>query len=81
MPVHPKDRLLLGMSWKETVYVNMTLPFGLQSAPIIFSATADGLQWIIKQEGVQSLFHYLDDFITVGKPGSLECATYLQLIK
>ena len=81
VPVHPEDRLLLGMSWKQTVYVNMTLPFGLRSAPIIFSAVADGLQWIIEQEGVQSLFHYLDDFITVGMPGSSECATNLRLIK
>ena len=53
-PAHPEDRLLLGMSRKQTVYVyvNMTVPFGLQSTPIIFSAVANGLQWIIEQEGV-----------------------------
>ena len=36
VPVHPQDRRLLGMFWKDTVYVDATLPFGLRSAPLIF---------------------------------------------
>ena len=41
------------------------LPFGLRSAPKIFSAVADGLQWILVQKGVTHLLHFLDDFIFV----------------
>jgi len=41
------------------------LPFGLHSAPKIFSAVADGLQWILVQKSVTHLLHYLDDFILV----------------
>ena len=35
VPVHPEDRLLLGMSWDDEVYVDSVLPFGLRSAPKI----------------------------------------------
>ena len=45
VPVHPKDGLLLGMYWNETVYVDAALPFGLRSAPLIFSALADAVLW------------------------------------
>ena len=38
---------LLGMCWKSKVYVDKYLPFGLWSAPLIFSAVADALQWIM----------------------------------
>ena len=44
VPVHPEDRPLLGMAWNGKVYLDKVLPFGLRSAPIIFSAIADALQ-------------------------------------
>ena len=37
LPVHPEDRLLLGMEWQGQVYVDTALPFGLRSAPKIFT--------------------------------------------
>ena len=80
IPVHPDDRLLLGMLWKEQLLIDKVLPFGLRSAPIIFSAVADALQWVIQQKGVRHLFHYLDDFITVGPPHSNACQHNLEAI-
>ena len=38
VPIHPDDRLLLGMRWNGQLFCDATLPFGLRSAPIIFSA-------------------------------------------
>ena len=81
VPVHPEDRPLLGMAWNGKVYLDKVLPFGLRSAPIIFSAIADTLQWIIQVQGVEFLFHYLDDFITIGRPASIECTNNLSIIK
>ena len=52
VPVHLEDRLLLGMSWNGALYVDAALPFGLRSAPKIFNAVADTVEWILKQEGV-----------------------------
>ena len=37
VPLHPDDRLLLEMKWKGEVFVDSALPFGLRSAPKIFS--------------------------------------------
>ena len=36
IPVHPSDRLLLGVLWQGEVFVDAVLPFGLCSAPKIF---------------------------------------------
>ncbi len=32
IPVHPEDRLLLGMHWRDRLYIDAALPFGLRSA-------------------------------------------------
>ena len=58
VPVHPEDRWLLGMLWKGKLFVDKTLPFGLRSAPKMYSAVADAMQWILTQEGVATI-HYL----------------------
>ena len=47
VPVHPEDRLLLGMMWEGKVYADKTIPFGLRSAPLIFTAVADALMWMM----------------------------------
>lgn len=77
VPVHPEDRLLLGMKWKDQTYIDKTLPFGLRSAPLIFTAVGDGIEWAMRKGGVQCVFHYVDDFITLGRPGSDECTSNL----
>ena len=43
----------------STMSIQYTLPFGLRSAPKIFNAVADALQWVVKQNGVTYLEHYL----------------------
>lgn len=81
IPVHPDDRLLLGMSWDGELLMDTVLPFGLRSAPMIFSAVADSLEWIFQHEGVTCSMHYLDDFLTMGLPQSQECAGNLERIQ
>ena len=61
IPVAPGDRVLLGMSWKVAVYVDTVLPFGLRSS-------ADALLWILRQNGIRNIFHYLDDFLCLRVP-------------
>ena len=65
IPVHPHDQHLLGVRWNDSYYIDRMLPFGLRSAPKIFSAVADALQWMLSQRGITNLLHYLDDFIFV----------------
>ena len=53
--------------------MDAALPFGLRSAPKIFTALADAIEWIAKSQGVQHLWHYLDDFVICGEPDSEQC--------
>ena len=32
------------------------------------------------REGVQAVYHYLDDFVVLGPPGSETCAEHLQIL-
>ena len=52
---------------ENSVYIDRALPFGLRSAPKIFSAVADAVQWILQSRGISNSLHYLDDFILVAK--------------
>jgi hypothetical protein len=80
IPVHCDDGHLLGMSWRGKVYIDSVLPFGLRSAPKIFSSIADALEWILLQHRVSLSLHYLDDFLTAGAPDSDQCRHNLNLI-
>ena len=73
IPIHPDDRWLLGMMWEGHLFIYTALPFGLRSAPKIFSAVADAVELILQQESMRTVMHYLDDFLLIGAPSSDEC--------
>ena len=55
IPVHPQDRLLLGVMWRGQRYVDGALPFGLRSGPKLFNAVADALLWIMGSMALRKL--------------------------
>ena len=61
------------MLWDGDLNINTALPFGLRFAPKIFTAIADAAEWVVKQKGVDSEIHYLDDFLLIGPTASPEC--------
>ena len=74
VPAHSDDRYLLGMKWQAKFFIDLVLPFGLRSAPYIFSSFADLLVWILTHNyGINFLLHYLDDLHTLGTPNSPVC--------
>ena len=79
IPVHPHDRPLLCTQWKDTIYLDTRLPFGLRSAPKLFTAIANTVLWIIWLNGVPWSIHYLDDFLIFGPPASSDCYQFLQI--
>jgi len=81
IPVSPADCHYLGTEWKGNIYVDAKLPFGLRSAPKIFNAVADTLEWCLATEGVEVVYHYLDDFSVLGPPESEQCYQSLGLLK
>ena len=68
--VHPQDQYLLGISWDGSTYVDRALPFGLRSAPKLYTALADAMAWALFVRGIRFLLHYLDDFLFISPPNS-----------
>ena len=68
IPIHPEDHHLLDISWEGRTYVDRALPFGLRSAPKIFSTVADMMVWALHMAGIEHLIHYLDDFLFLIAP-------------
>ena len=62
------------------LFIYTTLPFGLRSAPKIFTAVVDAPEWIARQQGVMTILHYLDDFLIIGSPESIECMANVALV-
>ena len=50
--------------------MDQSLPFGLRSAPKLFTAVADAMTWALFSAAKEFLLHYLDDFLFVGRPMS-----------
>ncbi len=69
------------MEWDGKEYIDGMLPFGLRSAPKIFKAIADALEWCTRQAGVEEVFHYLDDYIVLGPPDSDLCQWCLDTLE
>ena len=40
------------MKWREQLFIDTTLPFGLYSAPKIFICLADSIEWMLKKSEV-----------------------------
>ena len=79
LPVKSQQRHMLGMQWQGKFYIDLALPFGLRSAPKIFTRFADALQFLLEKEVcVSNLQHYLDDFFLVGPPNSNICKRHLE---
>ena len=61
------------MFWNKKFYIDTCLPFGLRSAPKLLNILADLLSWILDEQGVSPVIHYLDDFLTMGEADSARC--------
>ena len=75
IPVH---QVALGFEMAGLTICDTVLPFGLRSAPKIFSAVADALLWNMHQNGISYALHYLDDFLFAGEALSLVCEGNLE---
>ena len=76
-PVHPDDWHLLGFSL-DGLFVDLCLPFGLRSSVNRFTALADTLLWIMKNNlNIQFCRNYLDDYFLAGKAKSDKCQKHM----
>lgn len=71
--MHPADQPKLGVKWNGSIYIDRALPFGLHSAPKLFSALTDGFMWFLHTSGIRYGLHYLDDFLILGPANTQAC--------
>src|SRR5579859_4221235 len=68
IPVSPLDHWLFLFEWNGILYIDLFLPFGLRTAPLLFNLFAEGLHWILDWICGRDLVHYLDDFLLFDDP-------------
>ncbi|XP_071575169.1 uncharacterized protein [Temnothorax nylanderi] len=65
VPIHPDDRKFLCFQWRGVVYAFAALPFGLSTAPYIFTKILRPVTTYLRRRGFSSVL-YLDDFLMFG---------------
>ena len=70
------------MRWRDKIFIDLCLAFGLRSACLIFNNFADILEWILKFCAfIWFLIHYLDDFFMCTPANSSKCQDCLERAK
>lgn len=69
VPVHPDDQHFLQFSWGGELYQFVAMPFGLASAPRVFTKLLKPLASYLRSRGVR-LVVYLDDILIVASSES-----------
>jgi len=62
VPIHPSSRKYLRFQFREETFQFRALPFGLSSAPWIFTKVMGQVKALAQEDGIQ-LFLYLDDWL------------------
>lgn len=74
LPIHPDDFHLLGIKIDGKYYVDRMLPMGLSLSCSLFEKFSTFLHWLVSyKSNLNSLDHYLDDFIFAGGKLSQDC--------
>ena len=61
LPVDPHDYHLLGVSWRDQVFIDTALPNGLRTASTACQRTTNAVKYMHKQDGHDAV-NYVDDF-------------------
>ena len=70
IPMAPSQRRLLRFQWQGTVYQFNCLPFGLSSAPWVFTKTTRPIMTILRTMGLRVII-YIDDILVMANTESL----------
>ena len=68
-PIRPDQQHHLCVLWKERVYVDRAVMFGLASSAGVFGRIADMLVAIYHKAGFTALLKWVDDFFVIRLPG------------
>jgi hypothetical protein len=63
------------MYWRDDYFVDLSPSLLVSDRPLLFYSVADLVAWTLKHTyGLRCLYHYLDDYLTLGPAHSQECA-------
>ena len=80
--VNPTDFDLLGIQFEGKYWVDKNLPMGCSISCSLFEKFATFLHWVVQSKtDLDTLDHYLDDFIFAGANGSGNCALLMDAFK
>ena len=65
--IDPGDLDLLGLTWRDTTYVDTCLPFGSRHGSQIFQCSNDAVHHVMRQHGF-TVVNYVDDFVGIATP-------------
>lgn len=78
LPIYPGDFELLGIYINGAYYIDKCLPFGCSISCKIFETFSTFLEWAVKfKTQLDTVHHYLDDFIFIGKSNSDNCSALM----
>lgn len=78
LPIYPGDFELLGIYINGAYYFDKCLPFGCSISCKIFETFSTFLEWAVKfKTQLDTVHHYLDDFIFIGKSNSDNCSALM----
>ena len=78
LPIHPQSVHLLRFIWKGKIYEFVVLPFGLCTAPFIFTKMTRPIAAFLRAKGIRIIF-YLDDILVIAS-SLQECQLHLKLV-
>lgn len=78
LPIHPSGFNSLGFHFDNQYFFDKCLPMGFTLSCFYFESFSTFLNWVNDRDlGNAGSMHYLDDFLFVGPPDSLDCISAL----
>ncbi|KAK3108908.1 hypothetical protein FSP39_018419 [Pinctada imbricata] len=74
MIINPGDFDLLGIKFQDEYYIDKCLPLGCAKSCKLWENFSTFLEWYLRKKvGLDTVHHYLDDFLFMGKHDTNEC--------
>ena len=78
IPLNRRSRRFLRFGWNKKLFQFLVVPFGLSTAPFIFTMVTKPIAAFLRSRGIRVIF-YLDDILVIGKSKD-ECELNLQTV-
>ena len=62
LKIDPGDLDLLGLK-HQSYFMDQLVPFGYRHGSVFFEKVTDSIRYIMRQQGFQHLYNYVDDLI------------------